>query len=261
MPLVITWTWTKLLVQDISNQRFPSAVLEDTINKPWRPLPSQRITSDESRRLLLRLIPLVFLLSWLMDTLQESALFAICVWLYNDLGGSGESAGIRNALNAVGFSSLFAGATRIAIKDCTAGGGGSSETIQLSSRTWAWLGIVAAVIFTTVQVQDLADRAGDLLCRRETMPLVYGETFTRWTTAILILIWAFICPKFWDVDFAGYTVSITLALSLAICIIFCRSLTADKVAWKLWCLWATMLYLLPLYGSLAGVAAGRGLRR
>ncbi|KAL9582038.1 MAG: hypothetical protein Q9203_005659, partial [Teloschistes exilis] len=213
MPHVIIWTWTNLLVEVISNQRLPSAVLEDSINKPWRPLPSQRITPDESRRLLLRLVPLVFCLSWYTDTLQESAVFAICTWLYNDLAGSGESTGIRNALNAAGLSALFAGATSIAIRG--SGVYTVSETAQMSSHMWTWLGLVAAAIFTTVQVQDLPDRAGDLLCRRETMPLVYGDAFTRWITATLILIWAFICPWFWAVGFMGYAVPVSIAVALA----------------------------------------------
>ncbi|KAL9577706.1 MAG: hypothetical protein Q9212_006194, partial [Teloschistes hypoglaucus] len=202
MPYVIAWTWTKLLVADISNQRFPTAVLEDKANKPWRPLPSQRITSDESRRLLLRLVPLIFLFAWHLDTFRESAVFTIFVWLYNDLGGSGESAAIRNALNAVGLTALLVGATGIVIRGSSSGAGGDSVP-QLSSHTWAWLGIVASMVFTMVQVQDLADQAGDLLCRRKTMPLAYGETFTRWVSAVLILIWAFVCPRFWEVDLAG----------------------------------------------------------
>ena len=44
-PLAEFLTWP--------NRRNPTAVIEDALNKPWRPLPSVRITVSETRRLLL----------------------------------------------------------------------------------------------------------------------------------------------------------------------------------------------------------------
>ncbi|KAL8724363.1 MAG: hypothetical protein Q9166_007999, partial [cf. Caloplaca sp. 2 TL-2023] len=40
IPLILLWTWLNLLPFNINNQRQPAAILEDKINKSWRPLPS-----------------------------------------------------------------------------------------------------------------------------------------------------------------------------------------------------------------------------
>ncbi|KAL8951296.1 MAG: hypothetical protein Q9222_002718 [Ikaeria aurantiellina] len=211
MPLALVWTWTNLLMEDISNQRLPASILEDAINKPWRPIPSGRVSAESSRLLLLALVPFAFLLAWQLDVPRETAAFAICTWMYNDLEGSSEGPLIRNALNAAGLVSLYAGATAIVLDKS----GGSA---QLSEQTWIWLACVAAVIVTTVQVQDFADRDGDVARRRKTMPLVYGDGVTRWITAVLVVIWSVVCPRVWRVDVLGYAAPVLLALYLGGCI-------------------------------------------
>ncbi|KAI4150139.1 MAG: hypothetical protein L6R39_002334 [Caloplaca ligustica] len=213
--------------------------MEDSINKPWRPIPSGRVTADESRVMLLILVPLTFLLAWQLDVVQESAAFTICTWMYNDLGGSSEGSFIRNALNAAGLVTLHAGATAIALK--------RSGSAQLTLQSWAWLASIAAVILTTVQTQDLPDRHGDLARRRKTMPLVYGEEFTRWVTAVLVIVWSLVCPSIWHVDMFGYVVPVLVAVFLAIRIVYCRSIAADELSWKVWCGWMSLMFILPLY--------------
>ncbi|KAL8712488.1 MAG: hypothetical protein Q9220_003336 [cf. Caloplaca sp. 1 TL-2023] len=213
IPHALVWTWTSLLMEDISNQRLPASILEDAINKPWRPIPSGRVTAEESRILLLNLVPLVFLLAWYLNVTRESAAFAICTWLYNDLEGSSEGPLIRNALNAAGLVSLYAGATAIVLD--TSGSGA-----QLSTQTWIWLACIAAVILTTVQVQDFADRDGDVARQRKTMPLVYGEGVTRWVTALLVVVWSFVCPWVWGVDdVLGFVAPVVLATGLAVLVL------------------------------------------
>lgn len=44
LPLVFLWTWINLLPFSIDNQRRPKAIEEDRINKPWRPMPSGRVS-------------------------------------------------------------------------------------------------------------------------------------------------------------------------------------------------------------------------
>ena len=38
IPKVLLWNWLNVFF-DIANQRLPQSILEDTINKPWRPIP------------------------------------------------------------------------------------------------------------------------------------------------------------------------------------------------------------------------------
>lgn len=60
-PQVVIWNWLNLLLFDVDNQFQPNSVLEDSVNKPWRAIPSQRLTAAQARRLLLVIIPTVFL--------------------------------------------------------------------------------------------------------------------------------------------------------------------------------------------------------
>lgn len=67
LPHVPVWTWVNLLMETIGNQRLPESILEDSINKPWRPFPSTRLNEGQGRHLLLWMIPPIFLFSWDVD--------------------------------------------------------------------------------------------------------------------------------------------------------------------------------------------------
>ncbi|CAG8974185.1 hypothetical protein HYALB_00007348 [Hymenoscyphus albidus] len=42
--LMLIWSWTQLLTFNLQYQRNPKGIAEDAINKPWRPIPSGRIS-------------------------------------------------------------------------------------------------------------------------------------------------------------------------------------------------------------------------
>ncbi|KAL9007546.1 MAG: hypothetical protein Q9173_007212 [Seirophora scorigena] len=221
IPIAVLWTWATLLMENIANQRLPHCILEDNINKPWRPIAAKRITAQRSRNLLLYVVPLTGLLSWVVGVTREFAALAIFTWLYNDLGGSGEVWHVRNALNAVALCTFFAGATAIVL-DC----GGRSE--RLTERTWRWVAAVGGVIVMTVQVQDLAGMDGDAACGRRTMPLIFGKRVTRWLTAVLIVARSFVCPGIWRVDVSTYSAPATVGGLLAVRVVYCRKMAADR---------------------------------
>lgn len=86
IPYVLLWLWLNLLLFNIANQRLPSSILEDAVNKPWRPLPSKRLDPNHARLLLLIMVPMVFLSSMYLEaTLQVLHLLAL-TWMYNVLG-------------------------------------------------------------------------------------------------------------------------------------------------------------------------------
>lgn len=72
IPRVVVWNWLNVLIFDVANQRLPSSVLEDSVNKPWRALPSRRITPSSARRLLLCLIPVVFFATIYLGGVEET---------------------------------------------------------------------------------------------------------------------------------------------------------------------------------------------
>lgn len=55
LPSILAFNVVNLLVFDLANQRSPSSVVEDRINKPWRPIPQVRTLSLPFRIGFLRL--------------------------------------------------------------------------------------------------------------------------------------------------------------------------------------------------------------
>ncbi|KAL8931746.1 MAG: hypothetical protein Q9216_007088, partial [Gyalolechia sp. 2 TL-2023] len=239
MPVVLVWTWTNLLMKSITNQRLSGSILDNTINKPWRPFLSKRCTADESRRLLFWVIGLAFALSWQLGAVGESLTLAVSTWMYNDLGGANQGSWIRNFLNAAGLASLYYGATAIAI-DRAAGAG-------VTRSVWIHLAVFAAVQLSTVRTQDRPDRHGDAARRGggKTMPLVvYGEGSTRWVTAAAIVAWSFLWPAVWKVGPFGLVPPVVFGIFWAVRIVEGRSAAADRLSWTLGGWWVVGLLLL-----------------
>ena len=237
LPYIILWNWTNCLLFDVANQRLPQAILEDKFNKPWRPLPSKRLTSDEARRTLLILVPAVFLVSHYLGGLFEAVAMISLTWMYNDLGGADENYVLRNLINACGFVCYSSGATTVAI------GFGQHK---LNHKAHIWLIIVGAIVFSTLQMQDMADMDGDAARGRRTLPLAHGETTARWSIAVPVMAWSFICPAFWASGVVGYAISIALGSILSVRVLLMSGSMAYRRTWGFWCLWSTTLYLLPL---------------
>ena len=236
LPQVLAWIWLNLLLEVVDNQRLPQSVLEDAINKPWRPLPAQRVTADGARRLLLLSVPVVLVVSFCLGSIKSSVALMIASWLYNDLGGSDENYIIRNLLNACGLTFIGAGATTIA-----AGG------YELNERGYGWLGVLACTIFSTIQTQDLADIEGDAARGRKTLPLVHGQRIARWSIFLSVTAWSLVCPTFWRLHPYAYIPSTLAGGLLASRILLMRTVAADEATWKIWCLWMMVLYFLPLF--------------
>ena len=167
----------------------------------------------------------------------ETVVMMVLTWMYNDLGGADEHFQVRNFINALGFMCYSSGSTVVAA--------GYGEYI-LNDRAYSWLAIVGTVVFSTLSMQDMADIPGDSARGRRTLPLVYGERFARWAIAIPVIFWSILCPLFWGLGVRGYVAPVAVGSMLAFRVLFYRSITADKISWKLWCFWTIVLYLLPL---------------
>lgn len=98
-----------------------------------------------------------------------------------------------------------------------------------------------------MQVQDLKDQEGDQARGRKTIPLALGDKTARWTIAVPVLIWSVTCPTFWSLEAFSFATSLALGIVVAFRIILKQGVAADRFTWKLWCLWLTCLYLLPVF--------------
>ncbi|KAJ5112355.1 hypothetical protein N7532_000400 [Penicillium argentinense] len=97
----------------VDNQHQPDAIAEEVINKPWRTMPSGRMSPEYAQTTML-----VFYLLALATSLHVSGL-AQCITLiglgfsYSEAKGADASCVVRNLINAVGFICYTSGALQI----------------------------------------------------------------------------------------------------------------------------------------------------
>ena len=135
-----------MLIFDLANQRLPNSIIEDSVNKAWRPIPAGRLSAAQARRLLLGNIPIVFFVTFYIGGMEETVAMFVLTWMYNDLGGADESYVVRNFINCLGFVCYSSGATRVA---CGYG------QFSLNDEAYQWLSIIGGIVFTTLQAQDM----------------------------------------------------------------------------------------------------------
>lgn len=237
------WTWINLLLFCLQNQRLPAAVREDEVNKPWRPLPSHRISPQGASYTLLAGYPLAYLVSAKTGGLRESLVLTILNYWYNDARGADRNFVIRNFINACGFVFYAAGALKIAVG--TTAKIGAEEFVRQRAVT-QWLSIIGLVIFSTIQAQDLRDRVGDGLQKRKTLPVVLGDWKSRWAVVVPIAVWSLLCPRFWQVGIMGYVVVAVFGSVIGVRTLTKRRLEDDRLTFKLWSVWIISIYALPL---------------
>ena len=237
LPLAVTWIWAHLLVQTIANQRLPESILKDEINKPWRPLASKLISRENADALLFAAIPICLIFSRYLGETQFSASAFLCAfsWLYNDLNGANLGVVIRNALNACALLTFSIGATAIAL-----------DGAAFSGKGYAWFVTLWLIIFTTVHTQDLADFEGDAAQGPKAAPLLSTDATVRYSIGLLTLGWSMFCIFFWiqQLSYIGCAV-LALASVLTFHVVCWRSAQADRDAWVVWCMWLTLIFMLP----------------
>lgn len=254
LPAVVLFNWSNLLVFDLANQRLPASALEDAANKPWRPVPSGLLTSDQLRRALLALLPPVLGLNHvLFDTGAETALLFALTWMYNDLGGGDDGWAQRNVIIAAAFGLYNLGSVKVA---------SGARLSGLTPGAVLWILVISAVILTTMHVQDLKDQEGDERRGRRTAPHVLGDGKARWTIAIPVGAWSVFCTAFWG--FRGHDGSkdrgetvlsaplmvigayiVLLGAWVAFRCVALRTPASDRATWQLWAFWTASLYALP----------------
>lgn len=191
------------------------------------------------------LYPVAIFASLKLGGLKQCLALIFLGWWYNDLGGADYSCITRNFINACGFLSYASGATEVA-----------SRTELLGSPfnpiAWTWFSIIGAVVFTSVHTQDMYDQAGDGLRGRKSVPLVIGDYYARWSIAIAMVVWSIVCPTFWQLGPGTYAMSMITAAIITFRTLAKRTVSDDKLTFRIWNLWMVMLYLMPLFKRVKG---------
>lgn len=234
LPQVILFNWANVFVFDLANQRLPESRLEDQLNKPWRPLPTKKTSPGTTRRLLLAAIPAALGLSSLLGVATESSFILLLTWLYNDLHGGDEI--IRDLIIAMGYGLYLSSSLRIAI----------GPDYQITEHGYRWIAMMSAIILTTMQVQDLKDQVGDRTRGRKTVPLVLGDSVSRWSITGFVLFWSFACTSFWNLSWWAYFLPVGAGVWVGYHVVKKQN---DARAWKMWCAWQVIVYALPWWSS------------
>jgi len=233
---VLFWTWINLLPFCIGNQRQTGAIIEDKLNKPWRPVTSGRLTPRQATYLQLAIYPLALLASVLLGGTPQCLVLVVLEYLYNDLEGSERSCVTRNVVNASGFAFYSSGALAVALKG----------TGPLPAMLYQWQFVMAAVVASAGHSQDMADQAGDRLRNRKTVPLVIGDRVARWTIAVPVAFWTAVAPRFWKLSAVGYLIPFAIGWTVILRTLIVRDIVGDMTTFQIWNLWMVSLYLLPL---------------
>lgn len=250
LPMVLLWAWLNLLPFTINNQRQPDAILEDLINKPWRTMPSKRMDPEQAKLLMNFFYLLALCISARIGSIvQCMTLIGLGYW-YNDARGGDKSCVMRNLINGAGFICFTSGALQLELAPLE-----WRAFLSPENRGLKWLAIIGGIVFTTIQLQDFYDQAGDSARGRKTVPLVIGDLPARYLTAVLMVSWGLFTPWYWGwlqkthgsgvMHCAGVYLA-GLACVIAVRNLSCRSVRADKMTFLLWNVWLVSQYALPL---------------
>ncbi|KAI1775301.1 UbiA prenyltransferase family-domain-containing protein [Hypoxylon cercidicola] len=238
LPLVACVVWMNLLPFAIDNQRRPAAIIEDKHTKPWRPMPSGRMSGDQAKNLMFGFYILAFCISSVLGGIRQCLMLMLLGFCYNDLELADWSWVTRNAINGLGFGCFASAALEVAM--------GEPLSFDNHVALFRWLGMIGGIVFTTVQTQDMADQEGDKLRARKSMPLSIGDVPTRWITAVSMVSWSVVCPLYWGVGNSPLIAVVGLGLIIACRTLAFRSVQSDKLTFRLWNAWMVCLYVLPL---------------
>jgi 4-hydroxybenzoate polyprenyltransferase len=236
-PLVLFYNFYSLLLFDLANQQSPESVEEDRVNKPWRPIPSGLITSEQTREVMLFTAVAALGFNYMLGIWNEGLLVQVLSYYYNELkGGDGL---LRDVIIAISYGLANRTSLQLAI--------GPENTV--SSEGQRWTAVISTIILTTMHIQDLKDQKGDRKLGRKTMPLFLGDGLCRIALAILVPFWSLFAVNFWRLGIICSSFYYLLAALISIRVLVKREQKKDARTWRLWCLWHASLYTLPLLSN------------
>ncbi|KAF8999254.1 UbiA prenyltransferase family-domain-containing protein [Cyathus striatus] len=231
----VLWIWIIVLQFNLYNQLY--GLNEDKKNKPWRPLPSGRVTVRTVS--ILRCIATIMacFISWIygIQVMAASSIFTILIFLYHTLHGDRHWM-MKNILNAAGYGCLAWGSSLVA----------SNDRSGLDwERTYA-LSLLVGVIATTIQAQDFQDTEGDRLMGRRTAPMIWPMT-CRYTLLLILIIWATLLGHIWILSAIFRTTYIIVTFLVGGRFCFKTDPTDDEWSYFYYNMWLAFTLALPGY--------------
>lgn len=198
------WTWLHLLNCNVSNQYKSKA--EDMLNKPWRPLPSNRVSEEAARRYRWTLPLICFGISAIFSWKLAAVSFCLTLTtiVYDEVGLAGHWFG-KNLMGVSGYTCFELGSVMLMSKFSNSTKGCVGLSISLGAEAdidrVAFISILqnALIIFTTLHAQDFADVTGDKCLGRRTFPIVHPSA-SRMTISTALVAWSPIVCNVWRID-------------------------------------------------------------
>ncbi|EKM50905.1 uncharacterized protein PHACADRAFT_151318 [Phanerochaete carnosa HHB-10118-sp] len=227
------WLWIHLLHFTVANQVY--AMHEDAINKAHRPLPAKRITIHNAIKLRWVSIPLCLGISLLysVETLYASASFIALTFIYNELHVDSGFWLFRNIVNGLGFAAFEWGTTLLAGTDCQ----------HLDPAAQLAIFNSAAIIVTTIQVQDFRDVVGDARVGRATLPLI-SERWARISVITTILPWSLALSRVWELNSFAAALFVVLGIFVGLRFLLYRSVRSDATSYYVYNIWLSYAHFL-----------------
>jgi 4-hydroxybenzoate polyprenyltransferase len=179
-PIVCAWLWLLILQFCLQNQCNEASLEEDAINKPWRPLPSHRITLADAKWLLMTAHLTAGVVSWYLGVSYPFLIWTALATLHNEYGGGDCSGFVRNIFCGAFFTCSFGGALTIALGD---------GELSDEAKRWTFL-VCCCIVLTTIQTQEFRDEAGDRARGRKTLVTELGRVRALWTVHIAVIFWS-----------------------------------------------------------------------
>ncbi|KAH7303646.1 hypothetical protein B0I35DRAFT_364585 [Stachybotrys elegans] len=237
-PRTLFWIWINLMTFVINNQRRPCSILEDTYNKPWRPMPSKRLTQTQALVLVWSFHQIAIAASFYLGGTRQCLILILLGYWYNQLGGGDDSVVVRSLINTGGYMQFTTGALEVL-----------AGKVTLTRQLFTWQVVIAAIIFSTGYSQDMPDQRGDAKRGRRTVPLVVGDLNARWLLGTLVVFWSVFCPVHLGSSFMGYTVITFLGAVVATRFLLLTSCQDDARTFKIWNLWLAAIFTLPAWSA------------
>ncbi|KAG7094949.1 hypothetical protein E1B28_005750 [Marasmius oreades] len=231
MLRLVTWVWLFLLQFCAANQMYNTK--EDSINKPYRPIPAGLMTVTSAYALRWTLVLLCLYLSWNNGVLLPGISLTLAFIAYNE-GGLDSRWYSKSLLNAIGIVSWDVGSAGIA----------SAGHLNLTEKFSITPFLSVAIIWTTIHVQDFRDEVGDRVQGRITLPTLLPEA-SRHITFFLINAWSIGLGQYWGLSSIAYALFVSFGFYLSLRILLQRTEGEDKVSLRLYMLWLTIARTLP----------------
>ncbi|KAJ8086071.1 hypothetical protein PM082_004890 [Marasmius tenuissimus] len=228
----VIWLWLHLLQANVSNQTYSGH--EDLVNKPWRPLPSGRVTAEQARSLRWLLVPVclgfsIYRSPWVF---YASAALTLVEIVHDDFECSGHLM-LKNFCNVGGYTTFEVGAS------VCMNGGRPLDGISLMAIVSSGI-----LIFTTISAQDFADVAGDKLSGRRTLPIVAPEG-SRYYILFVLMAWSAGLANLCSLGPTSGALFFAMGALVGTRYFFFRDPVSDKRNYLLYNIWLLAAHLLP----------------